>query len=170
VQAELVIDGLTDYSLALQTDPKAFQPVPMDVILRAALAKLARQLRENGAEVAYEALPRVSGSPDRLMLLFELLVDNAVRNRGADDPRIRITAEVRGEGWLFQVRDNGVGVHSEFLEAIFRPFERLRGKERPGPGLAICRVIVERHGGTIWAESVPDGGCAFCFTLPAERD
>jgi len=167
-RAGLLIDGLTEYSLALQIDPGTFQPVPTDVILRAALAKLAQPLRENKAEVAYEGLPTVCGNADRLMQLFEHLVDYALRNRGTDDPRIHIGAELRSGSWLFRVADNGPGIEAEFLERIFKPFERLHGKERHGPGLAICRVIIERHGGTIWAESSPDKGFAFCFTLPED--
>lgn len=169
-QAGLLIDSLTDYALALQIDSANFGPVPTDVILRTALAKLARTLSDSEAEVAYDALPKVSGNADRLLQLFEYLVDNAVRNHGKDKPRIRITAERRGSMWLFQVKDNGAGPGTEFLERVFKPFERIRGKERPGPGLATCRVIVERHGGSIWAESPPHGGNTLCFTLPAEED
>ena len=169
VQVGLLIDGLTDYSLALQTDPLKFQPVPMDVILRAVLAKIANALRESRAEVAYGPLPRIRGNADRLMQLFEYLIDRALRHRGPEDPRIRISAESRDDGWLFQVWNNGPQIEAEFAENIFQPFERLDGKERPGPGLAVCRVIVERHGGKIWAESPPGGGCLFCFTLPAEE-
>jgi light-regulated signal transduction histidine kinase (bacteriophytochrome) len=168
VQAGLLVDGLTEYSLALQTDPGSFQPVPMEVVLRATVAKIDSSLREGKAEVTYERLPRVHGSADRLMQLFEHLIDRALRHRGPEDPRIRITAESREDDWQFEVWNNGPAVAAEFAEKIFQPFERLHGKERPGPGLAICRVIVERHGGTIWVDAPPDGGCAFRFTLPAE--
>lgn len=167
-QASLLVDSLTDYSLALQTDPTSFQPVPIEVILRAALAKIARRLRENGADVTYESLPCVQGNPDRLMQLFEYLLDNAVCRRGPDEPRVRITAESMRGAWLFKVWDNGPALEAALLEDIFRPFVRLHGKEHPALALAICREIVERHGGTIWAESEPGGGCVFCFTLPSE--
>jgi light-regulated signal transduction histidine kinase (bacteriophytochrome) len=167
-RAGLLIDGLAEYCLALQIDTGTFQPVPTDVILRAALAKLAQPLRENNAEVVYEGLPRVCGNADRLMQLFEHLIDNALRNRGTEDPRIRVSAEHDSAGWLFRVADNGPGIEAEYLERIFKPFERVHGKERHGPGLAICRVIVERHGGTLWAESPPGDGFAFCFTIPEE--
>jgi signal transduction histidine kinase len=72
--------------------------------------------------------------------------------------------------WLFTVRDNGPGIEAAFLESIFTPFERLQVKERwgAGLGLAICRAIVERHGGHIWAESQPESGATLCFTLPAD--
>jgi light-regulated signal transduction histidine kinase (bacteriophytochrome) len=168
VQAAALVDGLTDYSLALQIDPGTFQSVPLEVILRAALAKLAGYLRENHAEVSYEKLPVLQGNADRLMQLFEQLVDHSVRHRGPDEPRVRITAESRSEDWLFRVRNNGPGIEAEFLEKIFKPFARFHGRERPGPGLATCRAIVERHGGAMWAESAPGEGTTFCFTLPAE--
>jgi light-regulated signal transduction histidine kinase (bacteriophytochrome) len=169
VQVGLLIDGLTDYSLALQTDPGSFQPVPMDVILRAVLAKIATPLRESQAEVSYDPLPRICGNADRLMQLFENLIDRALRHRGAEGPRIRVSAQSHDECWQFQVWNNGPPIEAEFAEKIFQPFERFHGNERPGPGLAVCRVIVERHGGKIWAESAPDGGCLFCFTLPLEE-
>ncbi len=85
-------------------------------------------------------------------------------------PRIDISACKQAEGWLFAVRDNGPGIEAAFLESIFTPFERLQHKERRGVGLglAICRVIVERHGGRIWAESQPETGATLCFTLPSQ--
>jgi signal transduction histidine kinase len=141
----------------------------MDVVLRLALARVDKELRGCGAKVAYGELPPVFGNPDRLMQLFENLVRNAVDHRGLDAPRIRIDAARHPEGWLFTVADNGPGVDPASLEAIFLPFERLPGKEPAGAGLglAICRAIVERHGGRTWAESQPGTGLAFRFTLPA---
>jgi signal transduction histidine kinase len=112
----------------------------------------------------------VSGDPDRLMEVFENLLHNALYYRGPAPPLIHIAAERRAEEWLFAVRDNGPGVEAADLESIFQPFVRLHGKRREGPGLglAICRVIVERHGGRIWAESQAGAGAAFLFTLPAD--
>ena len=83
---------------------------------------------------------------------------------------IRITAENQGDAWLFTVQDNGPGVETAYLESIFQPFVRLHGKLKAGPGLglATCRIIVERHGGRIWAESKAGAGAAFRFTLPAD--
>jgi light-regulated signal transduction histidine kinase (bacteriophytochrome) len=101
------------------------------------------------------------------MQLFEHLLDNAIRRRGPEPLSIHITAEHQDGEWLFAVRDNGPGMGAEFMEKLFTPFERVHGKERPGPGLAACRAIVERHGGTMWAEPMPDG-CVFYFKLPAE--
>ncbi len=164
-----LVDGLSSYALALQVGAGGFQAARTDVLLRAVLAKLAKELNSSGAEVAYDDLPRVQGDPDRLMTLFENLVRNAIQHRGTAAPRIHIGAEARDGEWLFRVHDNGPGVESEDLERMFRPFERVsrNGTAGAGLGLAICREIVVRHNGKIWAESTVGGGCAICFTLPA---
>jgi signal transduction histidine kinase len=169
-QIDLLVDGLAGYSVALQTDDSSFQVTPTAVLLRTVLARLEKELREAGAEVTYDPLPRVRGNPDRLMQVFENLLRNAVHHRGPAAPRIHITAEEQDGSWLFAVRDNGPGLEADCLEIIFRPFERLHGKERSGAGLglAICRAIVERHGGAIWAESRVGSGSTFFFRLPAD--
>jgi signal transduction histidine kinase len=167
---DLLADGIASYSIALQIRKELFQPAPTDVLLRTVLAKLDKELRANDARVMNDKLPRVSGAPDRLMEVFENLLHNALRHRGPVSPQIQITVERRVEEWLFTVRDNGPGVEAPYLESIFRPFVRLHGNRRPGPGLglAICRIILERHGGRIWAESTDGAGAAFRFTLPAD--
>jgi len=167
---DLLLDSLAGYSVALQTNPASFQSAPMGVLLRSVLARMNQDLRDSGAEVAYDDLPAVTGNPDRLMQLIENLLRNALVHRGEAAPRIRITAVRQPEEWLFSVHDNGPGIDPAFLEKIFLPFERLHGRERTGAGLglAICREIVERHGGRIWAESQPESGTTFRFTLPAQ--
>ena len=164
----LLADGIASYAIALQIRAESFQPVPLDVLFRTVLARLDEEIRANNASVTYDKLPRVSGDPDRLMEVLENLLRNALRHRGPVPPQIQITAEKRGGECLLTVRDNGPGVPAPYLESIFRPFVRLQGNRLPGPGLglATCRVIVERHGGRIWAEST-DGGAAVVFTLPA---
>jgi light-regulated signal transduction histidine kinase (bacteriophytochrome) len=168
-QLDLIVDGLAAYSLALQTDPASFRPISMGVLLRSVLMKLNRELLDCGAEVSYGDLPVVTGNPDRLMQVLENLLRNALQHRGSTKPHIEITAAGESDSWLIGVRDNGTGVEAGYLEKIFMPFERLRGVEHHGVGLglAICRVIVERHGGRIWAESGA-GGATFFFTLPGE--
>jgi signal transduction histidine kinase len=167
---DLLTDGLASYSIGLQIQRGSFQSTPINVLLRTVLAKLDRELRANEASVTYDQLPRVPGDPDRLMEVFENLLRNALHHRGALPPLIHITAERRANEWLFTVRDNGPGVEAADLENIFQPFVRLHGKRHAGPGLglAICRVIVERHGGRIWAESQAGAGAAFLFTLPPD--
>jgi len=166
---ELLLSGLASYSLALGIDQGSFQQAQMEVLLRLVVAKLRKELREAEAEVTYDTLPRVTGNPDRLSQLLEILLLNGVRHRGKEPPRIHVSAERQGADWVFAVRDNGPGIESAYLERVFKPFERLRGKELPGPGLglAIARLIAERHGGKMWAESRPGSGATFLFTLPA---
>ena len=166
---EVMLDGLAAYSAALETDAASFQSVRTDILLRTVLMKLSRELRDGGAEVVYTELPAVICNPDRLTQVFENLVRNALVHRGQAAPRIHIGASRHGEDWLFAVQDNGRGIDPASLENIFKPFERMQSGDRPGAGmgLAICRAIVERHGGRIWAESQAGNGATFLFTLPA---
>jgi signal transduction histidine kinase len=166
---ELLAEGLSNYSVALGIEESSFRSVSSDILLRSALAKLGKELAENQAEVIYKDLPRVHGDPDRLSQVFENLLMNAVRHRGAATPRVQVAAEKELTYWRFAVRDNGPGVEEEYLERIFNPFERLSsgGSGAPGLGLTISREIVVRHGGRMWAESEIGAGSTFLFTLPA---
>jgi light-regulated signal transduction histidine kinase (bacteriophytochrome) len=162
-------DGLCGYSVALQIEEGSFQMTGMSSVLRAAAAKLDKELREHGAELTSAELPRVFGDRDRLVQVFETLLANVLCHRGPTTPHIRIAAEKRANDWLFAVKDNGPGIDSASLEVIFKPFRRLHGSEPNrlgGMGLAICRAIVERHGGIVWAESSAGAGSTFFFTLP----
>jgi signal transduction histidine kinase len=165
-----IVEGLSGFAIALQIDPVSFQPTSMGVVLRSVLAKLKGELRDNDAEVKYGDMPRVLGSPDRLMQLLENLLRNALQYRGPASPRIDIAAESRPGAWLFAVNDNGPGVDTDYLERMFKPFERGQGGHRAGTGmgLAICRVIVERHGGRIWSESKAGDGVTIWFELPPD--
>ena len=168
---DLITDGLSAYSLALQIDEASFQPVRMELALRTALARLDKELRNDGAEVTSGTLPVVSGNLDRLVQVFEILLRNALRYRAERPLRIHISAEEQGKEWRFAVRDNGSGIEGDYVERVFQPFERLHAGniEGAGMGLTICRAIVERHGGKVWVESEPGAGSTFLFTLPAGR-
>lgn len=165
-----LIDALTGYSVALTTEAAAFHATRLDILLRAALKKLDAEIRSCGAEVTYGVLPEVNAHPERMMQVFENLLRNAIMHRGETAPRIRVDAARQPEGWLFAVRDNGPGIEESLLEKVFLPFERLKGKQAgcAGLGLTICRLIIERHGGRIWAESKPGDGATFYFVLPEE--
>lgn len=164
-------DAMTSYSVALQTEDSSFTTVSLGALLRAALARMDRELREQNAQVIAGELPRVCGNSDRLVQLFGFLLRNALQNHSDETPRIRITAEKDGDHWLIGVQDNGVGIEAQWLERIFRPFVRLRGgAEGAGLSLATCRIIVERHGGKLWAQSTPGQGSTFFFTLPAAEE
>jgi len=167
---DVLIDSLGSYSVALATDASSFQSSPLDILLRSVLKKLDPEIRGCGGEVTSGPLPSVNGHPDRLMQLFENLIRNALVHRSEATPRVRIEAARQADGWLFTVHDNGSGMEESSLEKIFLPFERLKGKQLGGAGLGltICRLIVERHGGRIWAESKPGEGAKFYFVLPDE--
>jgi signal transduction histidine kinase len=103
-----------------------------------------------------------------LIQLFQNLISNAIKFRGEETPRIHVSAERDGEGWLFAVRDNGIGIEPQDADRVFGMFKRLHGSEIPGTGigLALCRKIVERKGGRIWVESEAGRGATFKFTIP----
>jgi signal transduction histidine kinase len=163
--ADLIIDGLVNYAMALRVQISP-APVPTGAVLRTVLANMAAEVNASGAAITYDGLPEVRGDPDRLMQLFENLLRNAIQQRGEAPPRIHVSAQENANQWLFAVSDNGLGIEAEDLERIFRPFERLgRNHGGAGLGLAICREIVAGHGGRIWAESKPGAGTTIHFTI-----
>jgi light-regulated signal transduction histidine kinase (bacteriophytochrome) len=165
-----ILTAVSNYSVSLPAARRSRGRVPTEAALRSALASLDREIRESGAAVSHDPLPAVSGDSDRLQALFRHLIDNALKYRGAPPPRIDIQVNADSGHWIFSVRDNGIGIDQKYWQDLFTPFKRLHGAEIPGVGLglAICRKIVETHGGRIWIESPAGGGTAFLFTLPVE--
>ncbi len=139
-----------------------------------ALKSLSVGLLESGATINRGELPTVVANPTQIVLLFQNLVGNALKFRRRDIPvRIDIEAVRDGKDWVISVRDNGIGIDPQYFDRIFLIFQRLHTRtEYPGTGigLALCRRIVEQHGGRIWVESVPGSGTAFFFTLNAGTD
>jgi light-regulated signal transduction histidine kinase (bacteriophytochrome) len=126
-------------------------------------------IEEAGAEIEVGDLPIVNGDNSQLTQLFQNLLGNAIKFRGPQKPKISISAEEKGEFWQFAIRDNGIGFEMEHAARIFVIFQRLQGREEyrgTGIGLALCKKIVDRHGGTIWAESEVGKGSTFYFTIP----
>ncbi|MBI3903395.1 MAG: PAS domain S-box protein [Nitrosomonadales bacterium] len=153
----------------VSTRDTGFSRVDSRVALDKALANLRLVITESGAEIVCTSLPALDADGSQLTQLFQNLIANALKFRGAMSPRIEISAEHRGEEWVFQVRDNGIGIAQEHFERIFLMFQRLHGKrEYPGTGigLTICKKIVERHNGRIWIESEPGKGTTFYFAIP----
>jgi PAS domain S-box-containing protein len=148
-------------------------PIEAQAALDDALRNLAGALAESGIRVLTGALPTVPADAAQLRQLFQNLISNAIKFRGERDPEVSVTAIDQGEEWLFSVADNGIGIDRQYAERVFIIFQRLHARqEYPGTGigLAICKRIVERHGGRIWFESTPGAGSTFHFTLPKEKD
>lgn len=175
-----LVDDLLAYCHVDMVD-KAFELTDCEIVVQQALRNLAGLIEETGATVAFDPLPAVMGDATQLVMLFQHLIGNALKFRGEQPPVVHIRAELQvgGEaagaggpeiGWLFAIQDNGIGIDPEHAEQIFGLFRRAPGQEAHGGtgiGLAICKKIVERHGGRIWFESAPGQGAIFYFTMPA---
>ena len=140
-------------------------------MLDRALSDLGEPIRESAAQITRDALPTVLADETQLAQVFRNLLSNALKFRGEAPCRIHVGAS-RGNGeWVFAVRDNGIGLDPQYAQRIFVAFQRLHSRrEYPGTGigLALCKKIVERHGGRIWVESAPGEGATFLFTIPHE--
>lgn len=149
------------------------RPVRLEDALAGARAALGAPLQELGATVQTGTLPTVLGDEVLLRSLLQNLVGNALRFHGEGPPVVRISAARDGRYWLISCADNGIGIDPEYAERIFLIFQRLHGRdayEGSGIGLALCRRIVEYHGGRIWLDTGYRDGARFCFTLPAVEE
>jgi signal transduction histidine kinase len=163
-RARELIDGVLAYARAgeLRRERVALQQV-MDEVAE----DLRPGLEAAGATLEVGALPEVDCDARQLRRVFQNLVGNAVKFRAAAPPRVEVSALADSEEWVVTVRDNGVGVDPDHASRIFGMFARVNGEaEGTGIGLAVCRRVIEAHGGRIWVESVAGGGSAFRFTLP----
>ena len=168
---ESLLSDLLEYS-RVGTRAKAFDRVDLGQVLETVVSNLKAAVEESGATVGWQQLPHVSGDDVQLVQLFQNLVANAIKFRGKDAPIVRVGARRQGERWELWVTDNGIGIEPQHFERIFNIFERLHPESAypgTGIGLAICKRIVERHGGRIRVESEPGKGSTFGFTLPAEH-
>lgn len=145
-------------------------PVNLEETLAAVLLNLNESIRASDSSITHEPLPSVTGDPDHLMQVLQNLIANAIKYRKPQEtPQVHISASLQSRMWHISVKDNGQGFRPEEAEMIFGAFKRLHGKDIPGAGigLALCKRIVEGHGGRIWAESKGRGeGATFWFTLP----
>lgn len=166
-----LINGLLQYS-RVGTKGEEMARIDLDVAVNDAVANLEVAIEENGAQVTRDDLPEVVADRRQLAQLFQNLIGNAIKFHGDRAPAVHVGAERRNGEWVVEVRDNGIGIDPDHRDRIFDIFERLHGRERyegTGIGLAICKKIVERHGGRIWVESQAGRGAAFRFTIPSRR-
>jgi signal transduction histidine kinase len=152
---------------------RSFEPTNCDLVFQAAIANLKIAIEESGATVTHAPLPTVLADSVQLTQVFQNLIGNALKFRGAQPPRIEVGAQRHDSEWLLFVRDNGIGIDPKHFDRIFVIFQRLHTRHEyagTGMGLAICKKIIERHGGRIWLESTLGKGSTFLFTLPLMND
>ena len=167
-----MIEALLEYS-RITTKARPFAPVSLNDAVKEALGYLQSRLQETGGRVSLEDLPTVEAEPSHMVRLFQNLLGNALKfHRDGEPPIIRIYAEPMGATRCrVHVEDNGIGFDEKYLDRVFKPFERLVGRqyEGSGMGLAISRKIVERHGGNISARSTKGKGTSFIIELPLRQ-
>ena len=167
-----MIDGLLDYS-RVETQGDPFEPIDLNAVLSDVRDDLQIQIAESDAEITVETLPTVEGDAGQLRQVFQNLLDNAIKYSDDEPPRVHVAAEPSGREWTISVSDEGIGIDPDDAGRIFEVFQRLHSREEhagTGIGLALCRRIIERHGGEIWVESEPGEGASFSFTLPVEEE
>jgi len=168
---QVLIQDLLAYSRA-GTNGKALREIPSENALKEALVNLRATIQESGAIVTHDPLPLITTDGTQLAQIFQNLIGNAIKYRGAAVPNVHISAVKNGNEWIFSIRDNGLGIDPQYFDRIFVLFQRLHGQAEfkgTGIGLAICKKMLERLGGRIWVESQPEKGSTFHFALP-EKD
>ena len=168
---QALIKDLLAYS-RVGAKSKEFAPVNCEHIFNCTISSLKAAIDECNSIVTHDALPVVMANETQLEEVFMNLIGNAIKYNRAAKPWVHVSAAQRGNEWLFSVRDNGIGIAPKYCDRIFVIFQRLHGKtEYPGTGigLAICKKVIENHGGRIWVESEQGKGSAFYFTLPDRR-
>jgi PAS domain S-box-containing protein len=169
MRMQAMIQGLLDLA-RVTTQGHEFAPVDCEAVLEHTLQVMQVPLAASASSVTYDPLPTVLADEVQVGQVLQNLIGNAVKFRRQDQPRIHVSAEPQGDHWRFSVQDNGIGLDPAQTERIFGVFQRLHAHgeyQGMGMGLAICKKIVERHGGRIWVESEPGMGATFFFTLPS---
>lgn len=167
---QLIQAVLVHSSVDATEDDLALSGTDVGSVIQEVLANLSQSITERGATFNISTMPVVAVNRSLLIQLFQNLIGNAIKYTGSNVPQITISAELTVNEWLFSVQDNGIGIDSKYAEKIFDMFARLHGRTKysgTGMGLAICKKIVESHGGRIWMESEIGQGSIFFFTLPA---
>lgn len=170
---QCMMDGLLEYS-RLNTTAKPFTTVDMRRVFETAATRLTSKIIASGAIVEAGPLPTLLADSAQMTRLFIELIDNALKFQPRDNrPHITVTAVRQGDGWMFSVADNGIGVEAQYAPRIFRMFQRLHTDDEfpgVGVGLTLAQKIVQRHHGDITTSMRPDGGSVFSFFIPDRQD
>ena len=165
---QTLIDDVLAYS-KVDTLGVAFQVTPVETALNRVLKNLHQRITETGTIITYDPLPAVMANETQLIQLFLNLIGNAIKFHSSQPPKIHVGAKRLEDEWLFSIKDNGIGIDPQFGDRIFIIFQRLHTRDEysgTGMGLAICKKIIECHGGRIWVESQDGQGATFYFTIP----
>ena len=165
-----MISDLLEYS-RVGTTKEEPAPVDLNIVVEEVTNLFSVRIAESAAEIESGFLPVIKGKKTQMLQLFQNLTGNALKYRSGENPKINISCKQENGCWKFAFRDNGIGIDPQFSEKIFVIFQRLHNKSQfsgTGIGLAICKKIVEQHGGKIWIEPNGNQGTVFCFTIPAE--
>jgi len=163
---ELISDLLTYSSIG--TQGKNFELTDCEEVMEVVILNLQSSIQERGAKITHEKLPTVNADISEIIQLLQNLIGNAIKFHSEKPPRIHISTKQEDNKWVFSVKDNGIGIDPKYFNQIFKIFKRLHTREEysgSGIGLAICKKIVERHGGNIWVESEVGKGSIFYFSI-----
>jgi signal transduction histidine kinase len=163
-----LINDLLSYS-RVGTRAQPFTEFETGPLVEEAISNLQIMIKKNNARIKVDPMPRITGDRLQFLQLFQNLISNAIKFRGKDPPQVEISAKKQDTEWLFSVKDNGIGIEPQYKERIFLIFQRLHSQKDysgTGIGLAVCKKVVDRHGGKIWVESEPGKGSTFFFTIP----
>jgi two-component system CheB/CheR fusion protein len=172
LRIEALLKALLSYWEVAERSHDTLTSIDCGSVLAKALLNLQAAVTESGATITSDPLPTVEAEEVLLMQLFQNLISNSIKYRGQETPRVHVSAERDAKGWLFAVRDNGMGIDPEDCERVFGMFKRLHGNEIPGTGLglALCKKVIDRQGGRIWVESEAGHGATFKFTIPTRHN
>jgi len=169
---QVLINDLLTYS-RVDTRGESFEPIDSEAAFDQAIANLRVAIEEGEAVITHDPLPPLIADNSQIVQLFQNLLGNAIKFHGKEPPRIHVSARQENNEWVFSFRDNGIGIAPEYFDRVFVIFQRLHSREEypgTGTGLAICKRIVDRHGGRIWVESELNKGSTFYFAIPPAGD